>query len=256
MGGKGGREHADLHTPGGQIALDGPHVRIKAHGQHAVGLVKDQDLQILERQVALEQVVQDAPRRAHHQVSSLAKGLELGAIGHAAVDGGRAHSRRARQNLGLPGHLPGELARGHQDQGLAGSPRGVDALQHGQEIGAGLAAARARLDHQVAAGQQVGDGPALHRHQLGPAGPRHRLAQRLGQLRHGHLGQGAFRLDQAGARVLLSLSFGKGGLFHIVLHSPGVLQQVTDGRAPGSDRAKKRPDLQKSGYSSALTEPD
>ncbi|GAB6036311.1 hypothetical protein JCM15519_08700 [Fundidesulfovibrio butyratiphilus] len=69
-------------------------------------------------------------------------------------------------------------------------------MEDGQQKRAGLAAAGARLHHEVQAFQQIRQGLGLHGHEPVPAGAGHGLAQGLGKVGKGHFGQGFFRLDQ------------------------------------------------------------
>ena len=69
-------------------------------------------------------------------------------------------------------------------------------MQDRQEECAGLAAARARLDHQIASGKKVGDGPGLNGHQPCPASAGGGVLRQLGQFRKTDGWQGVLRLDQ------------------------------------------------------------
>ena len=127
----------------GQIALHFLHVRVKTDGQHAVGLVKDQHTQVLEVQRAAQQVVQHAARRAHNDLGPLAQGVHLFFVAHAAVHGHGPDAGIRENHGGLAFHLHGQLTRGSEHQGLRGLEFRIQAGQHGQQIAAGLAAARA-----------------------------------------------------------------------------------------------------------------
>ena len=61
LGREGGREHEGADVPIGQVRLHAHHVGVEAHREHAVGLVENQELQVLERQRPPQQVVEDAP---------------------------------------------------------------------------------------------------------------------------------------------------------------------------------------------------
>ncbi len=186
---EGGGEHTGIDAAVGQVALDFAHVRVEAHRQHAVGLVEDQDLQLVEHQRAFEQMVKDATGRADDDVRPLLERVDLAAIADAAVDGHGAQPRLTADRLRLVPHLAGQLACGDQDQRLAAVFLGVKPFDQRQQKGPGLAGAGARLDHHVAPGQEVGDAARLHGHQAGPAGAFDRCAQRRGQLLDGHIGQ-------------------------------------------------------------------
>ena len=115
------------------------------------------------------------------------QGIDLWAIAYAAVDGDGAQARVAEDDLRLVPDLAGELAGGYQDQGLAAVLLGIQPLDHGEQEGAGLAGAGARLDHHVAAGQQVRNGAGLDGHQGRPAGALDGSTQRLGKLLNGYV---------------------------------------------------------------------
>ena len=178
----------------GQIALHFLHVRVKTDGQHAVGLVKDQHTQVLEVQRAAQQVVQHAARRAHNDLSPLAQGVHLFFVAHAAVHGHGPDAGIRENHGGLAFHLHGQLTRGSEHQGLRGLEFRIQAGQHGQQIAAGLAAARARLDHDVPPFQQIGQSQGLHRHQALPARAGTSRAHGFRQVGQADFGQGVFRL--------------------------------------------------------------
>jgi hypothetical protein len=104
-------------------------------------------------------------------VGSFPQGVQLIPIADAAIHGDTAHAGISAQQFGLAGHLKGQLAGRDQHQGLRDWLERVDELEDGQQVRAGLATARARLDHHVAPREEVGDGLGLDRHQLGPTGP-------------------------------------------------------------------------------------
>ena len=189
VGREGSREHAGVDGPFRQVAFDGLHIFVKAHRQHAVGFVKDEHLKVVERKRAFEQVIQHAPGRADDDVRPLLEAVDLAAIADTAIDGHGAQPSLAADRLRFVPHLASQLARGDQDQCLAAVLRGVEPFDHGQQKGAGLAGAGARLDHHVAPGQEVGDATRLHGHQARPAGARDRCGQRRGKLLDGHIGQ-------------------------------------------------------------------
>ena len=193
---EGGRKHVAVDPMGGQVFLDLLHVRVKTHGKEAVGLIKDQDLQMFQRKGALEQMIQYPARRADHQLDPLLEGLQLRPVTHTAINGDGTHAHHAAQDLGLPGHLVGQFPGGDQHQGLADGLLRVDPVQDGQEISAGLAAPGLGLNHQVPPGLKVGNGLGLDRQKAAPAGLGRRLLQSLGQVLQGNLRQPVFGLNQ------------------------------------------------------------
>ena len=146
------------------------HIMDKAHVQHAVGLVKDQDLHLAQVQHALLVQVQQAAGGGYQQVHAT---LELGNLrvhAHAAKN----HGARQLQvfAVGADGffNLRGQLARGRQDQGAdAGAAKfiacrlgGGQALQDGQGKGRRFAGAGLGAAQEVLAGQHQGNGLGLN----------------------------------------------------------------------------------------------
>lgn len=114
-------------------------------------------------------MVQHAAGRAHHQLGPVTQGVHLLFVAHAAINGHGTDARAFEQGTRLVLHLHGQLAGGHQDQGLGGVQSGIQTRHQGQQVTAGLAAAGTGLHHDVAAFQQVRQGQGLHRHQGRPA---------------------------------------------------------------------------------------
>ena len=175
----------------GQVALDLFHVGVETHRQHAVGFVEDQHLEMIEREGALEQMIEHAPRRADDDVRALFERVDLRAIAHAAIDGHGAQARVAAQIFRLPATPVGPVhAWGPGSAPGSDCARRVEPLQHGQQERAGLAAAGAGLDHHVARAKQIGDGPRLNRHEASSIWRAPAAAlEWLGQLFQRHFGQ-------------------------------------------------------------------
>ena len=114
-------------------------------------------------------MVQHAAGRAHHQLGPVTQGVHLLFVAHAAIDGHGTDARAFEQGARLVLHLHGQLAGGHQDQGLDGMQRGIQTRHQGQQVTARLAAAGTGLHHDVAAFQQIGQGQGLHGHEGRPA---------------------------------------------------------------------------------------
>ncbi len=138
-------------------------------------------------------MVKHASRRADDDVGAFFEGIDLGAVADAAVHGRGAQPCVAENDLGFVPDLAGEFTGRHKDERLGAVPSGVKPLYHRQQKGAGLAGARARLDHHVAAGQQVRDGARLDGHQGRPAGAFDGSTQRTGQVVDGYIRQGVGR---------------------------------------------------------------
>ena len=160
-----------------QVALHFLHVGVEADGQHAVGFVEDQGVQIVQRKGAAQQMVQHAAGRAHHQLGPVTQGVHLLLVAHAAIDGHGTDARAFEQGARLVLHLHGQLAGGHQDQGLGGVQFGIQTRHQGQQVAAGLAAAGTGLHHDVAAFQP---GTARASGTSSPHGRRRRRWSRAG----------------------------------------------------------------------------
>ena len=189
----GGREQAGVDAPPGQIALYLLHVGVKTDGKHAVGLVKDQFAQVAEVQGATQQVVQHTARGTHNKLRTVAQGVHLLFVTHAAVNGHGNNARALKQHGGLTFHLHGQFPRGGQHKRLGSLEVGRKPGQHGQQVAARFTAARARLHHDVAPFQQVGQRQRLHRHETLPAGAGTGGAHVFGHVFQVHPGQGIFR---------------------------------------------------------------
>jgi hypothetical protein len=134
----------------------------KPHVEHAVGLVEHQELEVVEAQRLAAQVIEHPARGARDDVGAAANPLHLPIHRVAAVDG-LDLDPFAEPDLGyLLGDLDRQLPGGSEHQALHRRPRGVDALDHGDGEGRGLAGAGAGLDHEVLAVQGAGDGFRLH----------------------------------------------------------------------------------------------
>ncbi len=151
--GVGGREQQRLPLRGA-VARHLHDVVMEAHVQHAVGFVQHQDGQGVERQIPALQVVQDAPRRAHHDVRAMLQRGALAAQRHAAAQRDQLDVVLGpRQAADLGAHLVRQLARGAQHHGLHREAPRIQPLQQGQPEGHRLAAAGAGLRDQVLARQ-------------------------------------------------------------------------------------------------------
>ncbi len=163
----GGREQQRLAL---RRALFGDHrdVVVKAHVEHAIGLVQHQRVQRLQVQAAALQVVHDASRRSHDDVRTMFQAGQL-----------RAHRRAAtqrqdldvvfgaRQASQLLRHLLGELTRRAKHQRLHREAPRIQVGQQRQAEGGGLAAAGLGLCDQVMPGQGERQAGGLDRRHRG-----------------------------------------------------------------------------------------
>ena len=120
---------------------------------------------MFKRERAAQQVVKDAAGRADHQVRAGLERVHLRAVADAAVEGRGAHAAVVAERLGVPGDLQGKFARRAEHERLRDGTRAVNPLDDRQDERAGLAAAGARLDHQIASGEHIGNRLGLHRHE-------------------------------------------------------------------------------------------
>ena len=188
-----GREQAGMDAPPGQVALYFLHVGVKADGKHAVGLVKDQLSQVAEVKGAAQQMVEHTARRSNNKLRAVAQGIHLFFVTHAAVNGHGHNAGSLKQHGCFALHLHGQFPCGSQHKGLRRLELSGKPGQHGQQIAARLAAARARLHHDVTPFKQIGQRQRLHRHEALPSGAGAGGAHVCGHVIKGHSGQGIFR---------------------------------------------------------------
>jgi hypothetical protein len=115
----GCREQEDLAVRR-RLVEEAAHRTDEAHIDHAVSLVHDDRTNLAQVKVAAGHEVLKAARTADHDLDPAAKGLPLGAIVDAAVNGDdptRIAAQNAREDTP---YLIGELPGGHQDK----CPRG------------------------------------------------------------------------------------------------------------------------------------
>ena len=133
----------------------------KAHVQHSVGLVQNEDVQLVQRDEALVVQVHQPAGGGHQNVHAPAQGLHLGVLAHAAEDDGVAQGQIFAIGLKALADLDGQLPGGGEYQspdGAAGDSLGGEPLEDGGGEGAGLARARLGAAQHVPARQSGGDG--------------------------------------------------------------------------------------------------
>ena len=147
------------------------HIGQEAHIEHAVCLVEDEHLDLIQMAGILLHEVHETSRCGNEDVGAVGQRALLGLVGDAAHDR-RADVMGPLCNLGCCGlDLLGKLACRREDkhQG-AMSALGVSQHLHGRkEEGAGLACAGLCCRHDVVASQDFRDGSSLHRARLGVA---------------------------------------------------------------------------------------
>ena len=189
---------------GGDGVDDALHVRPEAHVEHAVGLVEDEGVDLVEQDVALAQHVEQAARGGDQQVDALADALGLRVVGHAAEDGDDAAAAVGGQRLADLLDLAAQLAGRGDDEGgrmrllAVDDHRRAHVLEDRQHEGGRLAGARLGAAHDVAAGEHARDGVLLDRRRLvvahgGHAGEQLALEPERGERRDLDLGGRARR---------------------------------------------------------------
>ncbi len=158
-----GREEQRLAALGGRGGEDALDVVAEAHVEHAVALVEDDDLEVVELDRAALHVVHHATGRADHDLGAGLERAELALVGLAAEDRHLAHALFVEGELGdLLRHLHRELACRAQDQRLDFLDRRVDALDGGDAEGGGFARAGGGLADDIAAFEQQRDNSGLN----------------------------------------------------------------------------------------------
>ena len=95
-----------------------------------VGFVENQHFQLVEREIALEQMVEHASRRTDHDVRAPFERINLRTVSNAAVDCHRTKASPPAKNFGFVRDLSRQFTGGHQYQRLALILLGVESLQH------------------------------------------------------------------------------------------------------------------------------
>jgi hypothetical protein len=127
----------------------------EAQVEHAVGLVEHERPDRVELELLLLGQVEQPAGRADENLDALLQHVDLGLVGHAAVDREDADAAGAAGCGEVAGHLQAQLTSGDDDEGLRTAVgalgRRGDALEHGQAEAEGLAGAGRRLADQVGA---------------------------------------------------------------------------------------------------------
>ena len=158
---EGGGEEERLAV-GGRAVEQRLHCGQEAHVGHAVGFVDDDDLDLVEVDLAPLDEVGEAARAGDEHVDATSERLELPAEPGTAVHGGDAELAAAAEPLELAAHLRCELT-GRDEHEAAGTLRAclADAGDERDAERDGLARAGGRATAEVAAGETVGDGHGL-----------------------------------------------------------------------------------------------
>ena len=180
-----GREKERL-PPCGQQRQDAADVVDEAHVQHAVGLVEDEEADLVQRDMALPDEVQQAARGGDQQVHAPLQRIDLRTLVDASEDHAVADGEVAGVVAAAFVDLDGQLARRRDDQGadfaaaFGGGLCGQE-LEDGQRESCGLARPGLCAALQVAAFECGRDGLLLNGGRIGvplfPDGAQQRLGE-------------------------------------------------------------------------------
>ena len=195
-------ENSSVCRAGRQPGDDPLDVRQEAHVEHAVGLVEDEGVDLVEARLVLPHVVEEPARRGDEQFDAGPQRLLLRSHRRAAHDDADPQRRVVRQAQQHVVDLLGQLARRREDQRLGHAVRHAEEpVQDRQQEGGGLAGAGLGGGDQVAAGQDGRDGLGLDRRRLGVAHVARRLhragMQAQGLERHRELPRAAGRAQKS-----------------------------------------------------------
>ena len=161
LGGHGGRKQQGLARLGHPVG-DPAHVVHESHVEHAVGLVQDEEFDVVEDQFALLDQVDQAARRGDDEIDAAAQTGDLRARRHAADDDHGAGADVVAVGADVLVDLQGQFAGGRQDQdqGRVALGRGTrsDVVDDRQRERGRLAGAGLGAGDQVVAGADDGDG--------------------------------------------------------------------------------------------------
>ncbi len=160
---------------------DGLDVVDEAHVEHLVGLVEDEEAEVIQLQGAAAHVVHDAAGRADHDVDAALQATELALVRLATVDGKGLDPLVAAEVLQRAGHLDRELARRGENERLDAAVLRLDRLDDREAEGGRLARACLGLGDHVLALEQDRDGRDLDRRRLAETDLRDALEEHVAQ---------------------------------------------------------------------------
>ena len=144
----------------GHFADDALHIGQETHVEHVVDLVEDEDVDVLERAVALLQMVEQSAGRGGEDVHAALQVFQLFSITDAAIDNRHAEVGELGEFLEGFLHLQRELARRLKNQ-HAQRAVAAETLDDRKGEGRGLARAGLRGADDVAARKDERDGLGL-----------------------------------------------------------------------------------------------
>ena len=143
----------------GQRDEDRLDVDDEAHVEHPIRLVEDDGMDPIEAELAATDEVEDASRRADHDLRAVLERGDLAVHARAAVDGDGADVAELAEALDLLRDLHAELAGRGQDQRLHPERGGIDLLDDRDPERGGLAGAGLRLADEVLAERAAAGSP-------------------------------------------------------------------------------------------------
>ena len=137
----------------------------KAHVQHPVGLIQNEDLQILQPDEALLIQAHQTAWRGHQNIHTAAQGFHLRVLPHSAENDGVAQGQVCSVGGETLADLDGQLPGGCEDQGaepVVRRPGRAQPLEDGGGKGTGLSSACLGAAQYVPSRQGRGDGLLLN----------------------------------------------------------------------------------------------
>ncbi len=187
------------------------HVGQEAHGEQAVGLIEDEDLDLREIDRLLMHVIEQPARRRDDDVHAATQLRGLRIESDAAENDRGPELQKPAVVAHALVDLRGELARRHDHESADRTRRGRGAriglsgeqLQHRQDEARGLSGARLRGSEQIAAGERERNGPHLDGGRNGVATLAHGAEQlrRKTEILEGRADRGLLKSAWEGSRL-------------------------------------------------------
>ena len=241
VGGQGGAEKQGLAPGlGGRAEHDAPDIGNESHVEHAVGLVDDQDLDLVQVDVLVLLEIEQPSGRSDDDVDRAFQVALLFPVVHSAEDGNGLQVHVLPQIVRVLLDLQCEFPGGGEDEcpGRAGRPIGGRRVvkepgKHGDEKCGGLAGAGLGLSLDIPAGQGDGQGLGLDGRAVLELEVGDRMEDRRGQVEVRKPGLALFRFHHvAGGVPVVPGGFGRG--FRFLRGGLGVLVLGCAARAPAS----------------------
>ncbi len=163
-----GRREQEILTRGGELRENPADVGKKAHVEHPVRFIEDENLDAGEVRGPLPEMIAKSTRGRHDHIHAAPQRLHLRTKADASEDDGGGQRQVAAVRADAVVNLSGELARRGEDEGtnvtllVRFAGRLAEPLQQRQRESCRLAGAGLRTGHEVTAEQNRGDGEALN----------------------------------------------------------------------------------------------